>query len=494
MTLRYLTLLAVLLAAALAQPVRGQTSTLSAGPLAHVFPLTLQPGERFETLGPLFYRQHSVSSTLWAIPPLIARTTDNDPDIDMTEMDILYPLLSYDRFGAEYRFHILQVFSFSGGQTLDKHVEKDRFTLFPFYFQQRSPDTNHNYTAFFPFYGTLKNRLFRDEIHFVAFPLYGQSRKKDVVTDNFLYPVFHLRHGNGLKGWQVWPIFGHEFKGLTTKTNGWGDVEQVAAHDKWFALWPFYHHNDLELGTDNPQKIRILLPAYSILRSPLRDSSTYLWPFFTYTDDREKKYHEYGLPWPLIVFARGEGKTINRVWPLFGQAKNEFKQSDFYLWPIWKYNRTHSEPLDRKRTRILFFLYSDLIEKNTVTGDALHRTDLWPLFTARKGLDGKERLQIFAPLEPMLPNNKSIERSYSPLWSIWRSEKDPKTKAESQSFLWNLYRRDTSPEQTKCSLLFGLFQYQSTAEARQYRLFYIPLGKKANGPKPAAQEDVNSKP
>jgi hypothetical protein len=494
MTLRYLTLLTTLLAFCVAQPVRAQTNTLSAGPLAHVFPLTLQPGTRFETLGPLFYRQHSVSNTLWAIPPLIARTTDNDPDIDMTEMDILYPLLSYDRFGAEYRFHILQVFSFSGGKTLENHVDKDRFTLFPFYFQQRSPDKSLNYTALFPLYGTLKNRLFRDEIHFVAFPVYGQSRKKDVVTDNFLYPVFHLRHGNGLKGWQVWPIFGHEFKGLTTKTNGWGDIEQVAAHDKWFALWPFYHHNDLELGTDNPQKIRILLPVYSIYRSPLRDSSTYLWPFFTYTDDREKKYHEYGLPWPLVVFARGEGKTVNRVWPLFGKAKNEFKQSDFYLWPIWKYNRTHAEPLDRERTRILFFLYSDLIERNTVTGDALKRKDFWPLFTARKGLDGKERLQIFAPLEPLLPNNKSIERSYSPLWSIWRAEKNPETKASSESFLWNLYRHDTSPEQTKYSLLFGLFQYQSTAEARQYRLFYIPLGKKANGPKPAVQEGVNSKP
>lgn len=494
MTLRCLTLLTVWLTILLAPPVSAQTNTLSAGPLAHVFPLTLQPGQRFESLGPLYYRQTSVSNTLWAIPPLIARTTDKDPAIDMTEMDILYPLISYDRFGAEYRFHILQVFSFSGGKTLDKDVDKDRFTLFPFYFQQRSPDTNHNYTALFPFYGTLKNRLFRDEIHFVAFPLYGQSRKKDVVTDNYVYPFFHLREGNNLKGWQFWPLMGHEFKGLTTKTNGYDEVEQVAAHDKWFFLWPIYHQNDLDLGTDNPQKIRILLPAYSILRSPQRDSSTYLWPFFTYTDDRAMKYHEYGLPWPLIVFARGEGKTVNRVWPLFGQASNEFKRSDFYLWPIWKYNRTQADPLDRERTRILFFLYSDLVEKNTDTWKTFHRTDLWPLFTARKDMDGRERFQLFAPAEPLLPGNKSIERSWSPLWSIWRSEKNPAENKSSQSFLWNLYRRDVSKEQTKCSLLFGLFQYQSTSEARQWRLFYIPLGKKATGPKPAVQEETTSKP
>ncbi|MCD6049975.1 MAG: hypothetical protein K0Q55_1378 [Verrucomicrobia bacterium] len=492
MTLRYLTLLTALLATLIVRPAAAQTNTLSAGPLAHTFPLTLQPGHRFETLGPLFYRQQSESNTLWAIPPLIAHTTD--PDMDMTEMDILYPLLSYDRFGAEYRFHILQVFAFAGGKTLDKEVEKNRFTLFPFYFQQRSPDPVHNYTALFPLYGTLKNRLFRDEIFFVAFPLYGQSRKKDVVTDNYVYPFFHLRKGDNLSGWQFWPIFGHEFKGMTTKTNGFGEVEPIPAHDKWFALWPIYHHNDVNLGTDNPQKIRILLPLYSIYQSPLRDSYTFPWPLgFTYTDDREKKYHEYGLPWPLIVFARGE-KTVNRIWPLFGKAKNSFKQSDFYLWPVWKYNRIQSAPLDRERTRIMFFLYSDLIERNTDTGKHLRRVDFWPFFTSRKGLDDKYRLQIFAPLEPMLPNNKSIERSYSPLWSVWRTERNPKTEASSHSLLWNLYRKDKSPEQTKCSLLFGLFQYQSTPEARQYRLFYIPLGKKANGPKPAVQEGANSKP
>ena len=67
-----------------------------------------------------------------------------------------------------------------------------RFTLFPLYFQQRSPDPNENYTALVPFYGHLKNRLFRDEIFFVMFPIYSETRKRDVVTDNYLYPVFRF--------------------------------------------------------------------------------------------------------------------------------------------------------------------------------------------------------------------------------------------------------------------------------------------------------------
>ena len=115
-----------------------------------------------------------------------------------------------------------------------------RFTLFPLYFQQRSPDPNENYTALVPFYGHLKNRLFRDEIFFVMFPIYSETRKRDVVTDNYLYPFFDLRHGDGLHGWQFWPLVGTEHKDVTTQTNGFGEIETIGGHDKFFALWPVH--------------------------------------------------------------------------------------------------------------------------------------------------------------------------------------------------------------------------------------------------------------
>jgi len=137
----------------------------------------------------------------------------------------------------------------------------------------------------------------------------------------------------------------------------------------------------------------------------------------------------------------------------------------------------HSEPLDRERTRIFFFLYSDTVQKNTDTGKSLRRIDLWPLFTHRKDYNGNTRLQILAPLEPYLPNNKSIERNYSPLWSVWRSERNARTGASSQSLLWNLYRHESTAESKRTSLLFGLFQQQSTQAGGRVRLFYIPFGK-----------------
>lgn len=447
--------------------------SLSVGPLYDKFPLTLQAGSRTEVAGPLFHYEQQGAQSQWGLHPFFTYT--QDPDVEMTEAEFLYPIMTYDRFGAEYRWQLLQWFNIAGG-TDQEERESDRFNLIPFYFQQRSEDPDRNYTAVFPIYGTLKNRFFRDEVHWVLWPAYIQSRKRDVVTDNYLYPFFHLRKGRNLSGWQVWPITGHEVKEPYWRTNSWDEVERVAGHEKFFLVWPIFFHNNLGIGTDNPQKQRVFLPFYSLLRSPQRDSSTYLWPLFTYTHDREKKYKEWGAPWPLIVFARGEGKTANRVWPLFSKVENPSQKSAFALWPLYKFNQLSTESLIRKRHRVLFFLYSDLTEQDKETGDAFRRTDLWPLFTAREEMDGRRRLQLFAPIEPMLPGNKSIERNYSPLWSFWRSEFNPKTGALSQSLLWNLYRRDTTADSRSYSFLFGLFQYERSDEGRIWRLFFIPWG------------------
>ena len=449
---------------------------VGAGPWFHQFRLTLEPGERTEAFGPFFYSEERETFRQWAIPPLFSST--KDAATDYAGFDFLYPVLTYDRFGSEKRFQFLQVFSFSSNEN-QAATNSHRFTLFPLYFQQRSDDPAKNYTAFVPFYGNLQQRLFRDEIRFVMFPLYLKTRKKDVVTDNYLWPIFHLRHGDNLQGWQFWPLVGHEHKDITTKTNNWGDTEFIGGHDKSFWLWPIFLNQKTGIGTTNQEQQQAVLPFYSLQRSPLRDSTTAPWPLgFTYTDDREKKYREWGAPWPFIVFARGEGKTANRVWPIFGQMHNQTLESDFYLWPLYKHNSVHSEPLDRERTRILFFLYSDLLEKNTASGAARKRRDLWPLFTYRQDFNGNERLQLLAPLEPLVRSSQSIERNYSPLWSIWRSEKNPSSQASSQSLLWNLYRCDRAPGTKKCSLLFGLFQYQSTPDARRMRLFFIPVSKK----------------
>ena len=459
---------------------------LHAGPLFDEFDLTLSPGHRTEVAGPFYYSQTIDTEKIWAFPPFLSLT--RDPGTELMEFDLLYPLLTYDRYGEQYRWQFFQLLSFAGGPTQVESTRK-RFTIFPFYFQQRSTAPEENYTTAGPFYGHLRNRLFRDEIFYVMFPFYSETRKKDVITDNYLFPFFHLRHGNGLYGWQFLPLVGHEHKDITFRTNNFNEIETVGGHEKFFALWPFFANQTAGIGTTNQMWQQQFLPLYSVERSPARDQTTIVWPFFSWINEREKKYHEWEGPWPFVVVARGEGKTTTRFWPLFSHAHTGILESDFYLWPVYKFNRVHSDPLDRKRTRIMFFLYSDILTKNTETGSSKRRTDFWPFFTRRREFDGSTRLQVLAILEPYVPGSHKVERDYSPLWSIWRAERNAITGASSQSLLWNLYRHDDAPSAKKFSLLFGAFQYQSNADGKRMKLFYIPVThSKANLTKPAEPE------
>jgi hypothetical protein len=442
------------------------------GPLLSESPLTLDSGNRLEAAGPFFYFQHEDSEKTWAVPPFFSH--DADSVVGSSEDDFLYPLLTYRSYGKEYRWQLIQLLSFSGGEE-PNNSQRKRFTIFPFYFQQRSPVPADNYTAFVPFYGHLQNRLFRDRMFFVMFPIYGETQKRDVITDNYFYPFFHLRHGDGMSGWQLWPVVGDEHKVVTTKTNGFGDVEMVGGYDRLFALWPFYFRQNNGIGTDDPQTLRAVIPLYVLSRSPKQDSSSVLWPFFTWIDARDKQYHEWQGPWPFVIFARGEGKTTSRVWPLFSRSHNKELESDSYLWPVYTFHRIHSDPLDHHRMRILYYLFDDSYEANTETGKEKSRLSAWPFFIYHRDFNGSRRLQIVALLEPILPDNTGIERNWSPLWSLWRSEKNPQTAASSQSLLWNTYRHDQTPTSNKCSLLFGLFRYQSGIDGKKVSVLFIPL-------------------
>jgi hypothetical protein len=446
-----------------------------AGPAWSDYGLTLESGRRQEAGGPLFYAQETGMEREWGLTPFLNYT--RTPDVDWTEFEIMYPLFTWRRFGTEWRVQLMQLLSFSGGQT-QGGTNGRLFTVFPFYFQKRSEDPTQNYTALFPIYGHLENRVWHDDIKFALFPLYAETRLKGVVTDNYLYPFFHLRSGENVTGWQIWPLAGAEQKRPAVATNSSGEAEMVGGHEHFFAAWPFYFRNQDGLGTTNQAKRVVVMPFYSRLRSPLRDETCYGWPFgYWRTEDRENKYHERDFLWPLVEVARGS-KTVPRVFPFFSRGSEEGLKDDYYLWPFYKYLKTESPGLVRERSRILFFLYSDVRAKEREHGAQSHRVDFWPFFTYRRDMEGKERLQALSLLEPFFPGNRSLARDYSLMWSLWRTEKDGATGASSQSALWNLYRHESGPGTKKYSLLFGLIQYQKGGKGAPWRVCYIPIGKK----------------
>lgn len=451
------------------QPERPAKSWINAGPLFETFPLTLRQGEGTEAFGPFFYEEEDQDDSIWGIPPLISYKTSHDGD--RSELYVLPPLFTRRRYGEDVRWQLVQWINGSRQeQTEDPNLR--RFNLFPFFFYQDATDPARDYWALFPLYGSLQNRFFRDEVDFVLFPGWLKTRKGSITTRNVLFPFVHFRDGPGLKGWQFWPLAGHEHREPTTRTNIIEEIEVVPGYDKTFALWPVYFRNRLGLGTDNPSRVDAALPFYYIERSAKRDYTSVLWPFFSWSDDRAEGYKQWNAPWPLVSFAHGEGKTLKRVLPFFSVGHTKSFEGETYMWPLYRRRHLTTENMDRDRRQIAVLLYSDVREEIKGTGQVARRIDSWPLFTWRRDRQGNERLQALALIEP-ISRASIIERNWSPLWSVWRQERNATTGTSSQSLLWNLYRRDSVPGTTKGSLLFGLIQYEKSSAGRRWRLFYL---------------------
>lgn len=478
--------------------------SVSGGPLFSRYRLTLDAGEGTRFLGPFGILEEvwpdrgagSFAAEEW--PPenmrmegaSVSQTARNltlapvfsyytEPPVNARHWDLLYPVVSYDRYGSESRLQVFQLLSLSGGRTQEKAHDRT-CTLFPFLFARRSEDPTRDYTAIWPVYGRMENRLFRDETRFALWPLYVQTRKKDVVTDNFVAPFIHVRRGDGLKGWQFWPFFGQETKDFTYRTNNIGELEAVGGHDKTFVLWPFHSKVDSGFGTTNTIRHRALLPFYSFQRSPERDSASYLWPFgLTLSEDRGIGYRQTAFLWPVFICARGPGKHQDRFWPFYGHSRYEELTSRFYFWPLFAQRRISRGPYEKEVDQGALVVFNRTHERNADTGKTQSRIGLWPLFLWKKDWEGLESFQCLAPLSALMPKNASIARTYAPFFALWRTEKNAQTGASSQSFLWNLYRGERTPTTKKNSLLFGLFQYQSGPAGKRVKVFFIPFGNRA---------------
>ncbi len=443
----------------------------TAGPFVSEFPTVWEPGWRAEGLGTLTMWEQMGDSTRWSISPLLSY--EFTPILDRERFDFLYPVLTWRRSGTEYRWQLLQLFNFSGA---DDQAEDGvvRRSVFPLYFQQTSRSATNDYLAIVPFYGHLANRLFRDEIEFYLFPLYSRTRKGDLNTRNYLFPIVHTRSGPGWSGWQVWPLYGTDHKETRWITNHLDDRVISPGREKWFVLWPILFGEKRNLGTPAAATNFAVLPFYANQRSRSFDQDTYLWPLFSRTENRARNYVEWGAPWPVIGWANGSGKTARRVFPIYGHSETENARSDFVMWPLFTHRKIEDETLRRDHWRSLFFLYDDVRLMSKETGDFRRERGVWPFFIWKRDLEGRERLQLIAPVETILRNREGIQRNYSPLWALYRAERNPQTGTANQSVLWNFFRREVAPDSVRTSCLFGLVQTRRTGGARHWRFFWLP--------------------
>ena len=464
-----------------AVPLFGADEPAEEGTIFTLWPLMdyrSSPKEGFSNLsllGPLFKYQERRDGTTLAVRPFLFR--EEDTPHGSAKSDYLYPLLFSETGPDADRIQALRgLFQISTYRTSGPAGGEESSQFFPFYLKGSSPKYGP-YLWIFPFYGDAYERFWRDEYHFVMFPLYGRTVNKGTTTRNYLYPFFATIEGERESGFQLWPLYGQS--------------QKEGVYRKRFVLWPVFFSEQLNLDTENPTARVMALPFYAATDSPQVTSRHVLWPFFGYTDNRKSGISETDWFWPLFVTGRGGGVEVNRFLPFYADERSPGKRKQWLLWPLFRRDRVETETFEQERHRLVFFLYNDFQERWPRAGRSRRRIALWPLFLYRKDERGISSLSVPAPVEPVL-DREGIEKSWAPFWRLYQQRWNDAGES-AVSFLWNLYWHEVRDDGLACELfplvsyegkgaasdlklLKGLVRYRRGTDGTRLTFFWLPFG------------------
>jgi len=426
-------------------------------------------------LGPIVKYDSKADEYDVALRPLFYHSAATGRDAALT--DVLFPVFQYKRDENIRSYSILRLINFDS--TRSEEDTDSSFSVFPIIYYKKATGRPTSFSVL-PIGGTMYDKFGRDEISYALWPLYISTKKNHTRVKNYLWPFFATISGDSPAehGYKVWPLFGR--------------AEYPGVYRKFFLLWPFWFNYDEDLNTDNPVNKRYFFPFYLSYESPLLSKRVMLWPFFSWEDNRGKGYREWNYPWPIWQKAEGEFKHGWKFLPFASDMTRNDVRARWFLWPLVKIENQHYENLDRRRFRILFFLYRDLKEMYIEPEqERYRRIFFWPLFGYEKR-KGVSHFYTLALLEPIAPDSEGLERSWSPLWRIYQKKWDEQGNSVT-SFLWNLYWSEYRTDATawelvplfrwskeegvkKWSFLKGLLGYERDADGSRLKLFWMPWG------------------
>lgn len=240
------------------------------------------------------------------------------------------------------------------------------------------------YASLFPLGGTLKNRLGKDRIDYVLFPLWSRTAVGATRSTNVLWPVFN-RTAGGVHGGKVWPLFGRYRKERDDGT---------PVSDRRFALWPLVTFHRDGLDTEHPSRLLFVFPLYGSFEGRTRSDRAWLFPFFRHRTIRGNAPREdWKVPFPFVHVGGGEGYRRRDFWPFGGRLQVGGLRRTYALWPlVRRTTREGTEGRDAKTFVLPFYVRTRSWGPD---GDPVRsRRLVWPLFARSEGPAGTRSRQI----------------------------------------------------------------------------------------------------
>lgn len=350
------------------------------------------------------------------------------------------------------------------GRALDRDVG-----LWPFFAYGSGDSEDDSYFAVFPFGGTTKGLIGKEEITWYGFPLPAYMRIKDrsYTSTHYAWPFVNFVEGEHNQGFRIFPFYANY-----TRTN----LRDELVYERTHIMWPFFTAARDGLDEEVPTETLFVFPFYGRITGPKYSNTTLLWPFFRYEHDGQRDWWELRAPFPFFIMGGGQDRYRFDLWPLFGfKGRADFARH-FLLWPIWRYEHLDNEHREFSGQWFLpLFWRTYALDKET--GREQHKVRVFPLMHYRHTRDGSTDLALLSPWYADDPNG--FERVLGPFLRLYRYHEDPQGGSEHQALLGLFSYRDLPeiPERgaySRLSLLFGLFQYRNLGGEKALRFFWLP--------------------
>lgn len=302
------------------------------------------------------------------------------------------------------------------------------------------------YFLFFPFGGTLRQRLFADRIDVVAFPAYVRVEDGSWRSTHVLWPLIATgSDGEDRSHHRFLPF--------------WSQTDSPATSRRTL-LWPFVHWSTETKGDRTSDGWFVFpLGGHRVSRDGLASETSVLWPFFQWGDDAQTGDRFRAFPWPFHKELDRPGVESARWWwPVWGRYESPTERSTFRLWPlVWETDREDAGRSFSRRYAVPVWMRNESGPAGAPADQAEVRS--WPLFSYARSPDGVESVRV--PEWIPFFGWHAGETAYSDLLSVFRWRSDAAGRAA-----WDLP--------------FGIVRWRRDAEgARTLTLLWwidIPLG------------------
>lgn len=416
-----------------------------------------------EILGPLLSWHRRGPSRSFTLAPLFYLNREGE---DSSTAEFLYPLGQYRRQGPEAHFNLVPLSNW--------RVEEDGATsgqLFPFFWGRTAG--GQAYGGIFPLYGIFKERFQRQQLTFLLWPLYSSSQGEGTKTYRLCWPFFTWSRGEEQAA-VFWPLAGR--------------FQRPGVYDKYYALWPLLHYQDLNLDQPEPRRVRMVLPFWVSDRTPSSRRTAWLFPFFAHYQQDRGPYEQWDLGWPFWVQGQGDGFVLRQYFPWYSSRRQRLEDGGLserlhILWPLWSRERELTAASWRLEYR--FLVGSRYLAVVSETGAWREEWRCWPWARgwAEEGAAG------FASLALLPLDSPGWERLWGPylelarwegtatgragraLWGLYRWEKGPTYSLWELGFL---AAGQTTPQGCRYRFLAGMFGWEQEGGRRELRLFFLP--------------------